>query len=94
MKEKIKKTYLGSRSVYLTRLEPTVLVVGGVEVVMKSINKKNMLANNKKRTYLARRVSNTVLVGVVRWVAASKEKVVSDKKSLPGLETLLTHLES
>ena len=49
MKEKIKKTYLGSRSVYLTRLEPTVLVVGGVEVVMKSINKKNMLANKKKR---------------------------------------------
>ena len=31
------------------RLEPTVLVVGGVEVVMKSINKKNMLANKKKR---------------------------------------------
>ena len=49
MKEKIKKTYLGSRSVYLTHLETTVLVVGGVEVVMKSINKKYFSKQKKKK---------------------------------------------
>ena len=45
MKEKIKKTYLGSRSVYLTHLEPTVLMV----VVVKSINKKYVSKQKKKR---------------------------------------------
>ena len=45
MKEKIKKTYLGSRSVYLTHLEPTVLMV----VVVKSINKKYVSKQKKKK---------------------------------------------